>query len=161
MSITANNTLPNNWNETSTYNKSDEVYYNNVIYQSKVNSNTNHNPVLSPDYWKALDLYKKELTIMEHGDYSGDDSFWERDQLYIDSNGYVYVNNENTGINVNGKTTVNVNWDALTPGQIEQLKGEQGERGYNVGLFTGTPSFFGETETDAVKIFPTVHGSQS
>ena len=38
---------------------------------------------------------------------------------------------------------------------------EHGERGYNVGLFTGTPSFFGDTETDAVKIFPTVSSSQS
>ena len=38
---------------------------------------------------------------------------------------------------------------------------EHGERGYNVGLFTGTPTFFGDTETNAVKFFPTVHGSQS
>ena len=38
---------------------------------------------------------------------------------------------------------------------------EHGERGYNVGLFTGTPTFFGDAETNAVKFFPTVHGSQS
>ena len=46
----------------------------------------------------------------------------------------------------------------------EEIQGldiiEHGERGYNVGLFTGTPSFFGESETDAVKIFPTVPSSQ-
>lgn len=54
---------------------------------------------------------------------------------------------------------------ALRVDEVEEINGldisEHGERGYNVGLFTGTPSFFGEAETDAVKIFPTVHGSQS
>ena len=38
---------------------------------------------------------------------------------------------------------------------------EHGERGYNAGLFAGSPSFLGEVETEPVKIFPSVHGSQS
>ena len=52
----------------------------------------------------------------------------------------------------------------LRADENEEINGldvtEHGERGYNVGLFTGTPNFFGNTETDAVKFFPTVHGSQ-
>ena len=52
----------------------------------------------------------------------------------------------------------------LRADETEEINGldvsEHGERGYNVGLFTGTPNFFGNTETDAVKFFPTVHGSQ-
>ena len=52
----------------------------------------------------------------------------------------------------------------LRADETEEINGlditEHGERGYNVGLFTGTPSFFGAAETDAVKFFPTVHGSQ-
>lgn len=37
---------------------------------------------------------------------------------------------------------------------------EHGERGYNVGLFAGAPSFIGGSELDAVKIFPSISGSQ-
>ncbi len=52
----------------------------------------------------------------------------------------------------------------LRADETEEINGlditEHGERGYNVGLFTGTPSFFSAAETDAVKFFPTVHGSQ-
>ena len=52
----------------------------------------------------------------------------------------------------------------LRADENEEINGlditEHGERGYNVGLFTGTPSFFGDTETDAVKIFPTISSSQ-
>lgn len=53
----------------------------------------------------------------------------------------------------------------LRADETEEINGldisEHGERGYNVGLFTGTPSFFGDTETDAVKIFPTISSSQN
>lgn len=129
MSTTINNTLPNDWNPSITYNKDDSVYYNNVIYKSLINSNLNNNPALNPDKWQAIDIYKKELTVMEHGDYSGDDSFWERDQFYIDVDGYVYMNGQNTGINVNGHTTVDIKWEDLTPAQREQLRGPQGLRG--------------------------------
>lgn len=39
---------------------------------------------------------------------------------------------------------------------------EHGERGYNAGLFAGAPSFGGiGNELDAVKIFPSISGSQS
>lgn len=125
---TINKTLPNDWNSATTYGIKQEVYYNNIIYQSLVNNNLNHNPALSPEYWKALDIYKKELTVMEHGDYSGDESFWERDHFSI-VDGYVYMNGENTGINVNGRTVVDVKWEDLTPAQREQLKGDVGPRG--------------------------------
>ena len=65
---------------------------------------------------------------MPHGEYGGDDNFWERDHIYIDSNGWVYVNNENIGINVKGRDGT-VSFEALTPEQIEALRGPRGERG--------------------------------
>lgn len=53
----------------------------------------------------------------------------------------------------------------LRADETEEINGlditEHGERGYNVGLFTGTPSFFGDTETDSVKIFPTISSSKN
>ncbi len=53
----------------------------------------------------------------------------------------------------------------LRADENEEIQGldiiEHGERGYNVGLFTGTPTFFGEIDTDTVKIFSDIHGSQS
>ena len=130
MSTTVNNTLPKMWDATVTYGLQETAYFNNIIYQSLVNNNLNHRPdEPSSTYWKALDTYKKELTVMEHGDYSGDESFWDRDQFFIDVDGYVYMNGENTGINVNGRTTVDVKWEDLTPTQREQLKGDTGPQG--------------------------------
>ena len=134
MPGTQNPTLPNEWRNDITYSLGQTVISRNIIYKSLVNENTNHEPPFSPNYWEALDIYKKDLTVMEHGDYSGDDSFWERDQLYIDSDGWVYANNENTGINVNGRYN-------LTNEQLQDIaeraaaiipigpKGEQGMQG--------------------------------
>ena len=38
---------------------------------------------------------------------------------------------------------------------------EHGERGYNAGLFAGSPSFLPDTESEPVKLFPSLNGSQS
>lgn len=142
MSGTQNPTLPNEWQNNIEYSKGQTVITRNIIYKSLVNNNEDHDPPFSPDYWVALDIYKKDLTVMEHGDYSGDDSFWERDQLYIDSDGWVYANNENTGINVNGRIEynfTNAQLDAIAarvaqlvpmgPQGLQGLQGIQGEKG--------------------------------
>ena len=130
MSTTINNTLPNQWDSSVTYTKGDTVSYLGVIYVSVVMDNENHNPALDIEYnyWKPLDIYLKDLTVMRHGDYSGDESFWERDNIYIDSNGWVYVNNETTGINVKGRDGT-ISFDELTPEQREQLRGPRGLQG--------------------------------
>lgn len=128
MPTTINNTLPMNWDATISYNLGDRVSSNGMIFESLVQGNLGHHPARSSDYWEPLDIYKKDLTQMPHGEYGGDDNFWERDQIYIDSNGWVYVNNENIGINVKGRDGT-VSFEALTPEQIEALRGPRGERG--------------------------------
>lgn len=129
MAVTPNNTLPNQWNSTITYHEGDTVMFLNVIYRC-LQTSLNNIPALSGEYWKALDIYIKDYTVMPHGDYSGDENFWQRDQLYIDASGYVYVNNENTGINVKGPASAAVvSFEDLTPAQIEQLRGPQGIQG--------------------------------
>lgn len=130
MPTTMNSTLPNEWKSTITYYEGDLVTYANIIYKA-VSTSTDKNPGLDINrtYWLALDIYKKENTIMPHGDYSGDENFWDRDNIYIDDAGWVYVNNENTGINVRGKSAVEVSFEALTPAQKEELRGPQGIQG--------------------------------
>ncbi len=129
MAITENNTLPKQWDSSISYDNGVYVSYLGVIYRSSQPS-INKNPVFNPDYWTPIDIYLKDMTVMEHGDYSGDANFWERDQIYIDVNGWVYVNNENTGINVKGKDgDITVSFDDLTPEQKEQIRGFQGQIG--------------------------------
>ena len=54
---------------------------------------------------------------------------------------------------------------ALRANDDEEITGldltEHGERGYNAGLFAGAPNFVGGSELDAVKLFPSISGSQS
>lgn len=129
MAVTPNNTLPNQWDSTVTYHEGDTVIFLNVIYRC-LQTSLNNIPATSGEYWKAIDIYLKDYTVMPHGDYSGDENFWQRDQLYIDASGYVYVNNENTGINVKGPAgATTVSFEDLTPAQIEQLRGPQGIQG--------------------------------
>ena len=130
MATTINNTLPLNWDSSQSYNIGDTVSYTGIIYVSVVSNNVNNNPKNNLDYWKPLDIYLKEETVMPHDwhTYSGDENFWERDNVYIDTNGFIYVNNENTGINVRGPIG-KVEWNNLTPEQITQLTGPQGEKG--------------------------------
>lgn len=130
MSTTINSTLPLSWDSSISYNKGDTVSYGNgVIYKSLVQGNLNHRPNSSPDYWEPLDIYKKDLTQMPHGDYSGDENIWQKDVVNIDTNGYLYLNNENTGINVKGQGSGIVEFDKLTPEQREQLRGPRGLQG--------------------------------
>ena len=128
MPTTINNTLPNDWSSSTTYHLGDLVSYAGIIYKC-LQTCTNKNPATYSDYWSPLAVYMKDSTVMPHGDYSGDESFWERDQIYIDDNGWVYVNNENTGINVQGKSAVSVSFDELTPAQRESLRGPRGFTG--------------------------------
>ena len=128
--ITENKTLPKEWDSTITYSYGATVYFNRVIYKCIVDSSTGQNPALNDDIWEAIDIYKKDTTVMEHGTYAGDDSFWERDHFYIDELGYVYLNNENTGINVKGRDgSTKVSWTDLTAEQREALRGLQGLQG--------------------------------
>lgn len=129
MPTTINNTLPLNWDSSYTYSEKDTVSYGGIIYVSIVNNNLNNIPKNNLDYWKPLDIYIKDLTVMPHGNYSGDESFWERDNIYIDTNGWVYINNENTGINVRGRDASTVTFEDLTPEQREQLRGPRGYQG--------------------------------
>ena len=136
MPITANNTLPNDWNSSRTYALGDLVSYAGIIYRC-LQANTNKNPAIETEYWTPLAIYLKDATRMPHGDYSGDESMWERDNIYIDDNGWVYINNENTGINVRGRTDISVSFDELTPAQRETIRGPRG--------FTGPQGPQGET----------------
>ena len=130
MSTTINNTLPLNWDSSIAYTEGATVSYTGIIYVSLVNNNLNHNPkTTGTDYWKPLDIYIKDLTVMPHGPYSGDENFWQRDNIYIDSNGWIYVNDEVTGINVKGRDASTVTFEDLTPEQREQLRGIQGPKG--------------------------------
>lgn len=128
MPTTINNTLPNDWDNSTTYHLGDLVSYAGIIYKC-LQTCTNKNPAAYSDYWSPLAIYIKDSTVMPHGDYSGDESFWERDQIYIDNNGWVYINNENTGINVQGKSAVSVSFDELTPAQRESIRGPRGFTG--------------------------------
>ena len=137
MSTPIINTLPEIWDATITYDKYDEVRYDNIIFISLINDNRNNNPFSTEGTcWKAHDIYKKILTVMPHNQYSGDDSFWDKDQIYIDVNGDVYVNNENTGINVSGQTHLSQNDRNLIVQQIlenlgSDFKGDKGDPGAN------------------------------
>lgn len=136
MSATPNNTLPPQWSENQDYIYSDEVSYAGIIYKCiqgyEIAHGGAHNPATDIDreWWMPLDIYIKDETVMHHKNYSGDENFWERDNIYIDTNGYLYLNNENTGINVKGQDGQTViSFDSLTPAQIEQIRGPQGYRG--------------------------------
>lgn len=129
MPTTVNTTLPKEWSDITTYYEGDTVVYYNIIYRC-LQTSLNKRPAFETDYWKPIDIYVKDATVMEHGEYSGDASFWERDEVYIDGAGWVYVNNENTGINVRGpEGHVTVDLSSLTPEQLAQIKGPQGDVG--------------------------------
>lgn len=139
MAITPNNTLPDQWRDNIVYSLGATVSFGNIIFRSEKNNNLNHNPGIDQDqvWWKALDIYKKEFTVMPHGNYSGDANLWDRDNIYIDADtGYVYVNNENTGINVNGRINYQLTDNQLSEiaNRVTQLipvgpKGEKGDTG--------------------------------
>jgi len=132
MSITRNPTLPNDWDSTVSYELGNRVYYAGMIFKSLVNNNLNHAPnttVKKDEYWELLTIvYLKDVSVMENL-YSGEENIWERDQLYIDEAGYLYLNNENTGINVRGQSYVDVKFEDLTPEQRAQITGPKGEQG--------------------------------
>lgn len=129
MPTTINRTLPNDWQPNITYHEGDLVVYAAIMYRC-LQTSTNNRPDTSKEYWTPLDIYVRDSTVMESGDYSGDEEFWNRDNIYIDSAGWVYVNNENTGINVRGpEGQLNVQFESLTPSQLEQIRGPQGLMG--------------------------------
>lgn len=126
--VTKNNTLPAEWNTTKIYNIGDTVYFLNIIYRA-LQRNSEKPPKLNPDIWEPLDIYKKDSTVMDHDNYSGEADFWERDNIYIDSNGFIYLNNENTGINVNGKIQKEITFQDLTEQERLSIKGDKGDKG--------------------------------
>ena len=54
---------------------------------------------------------------------------------------------------------------ALRADEAEEVTGldlaEHGERGYTTPIFTGTPNFFGDSDSYSLKIFPTIKSSQN
>lgn len=72
-------------------------------------------------------IYSKVQTVMDRG-YSGDESIWNKDTIYVDTAGWLYINNENTGINVKGADggVGEVKFESLTQEQREMLRGLQG-----------------------------------
>ena len=131
MSTTQNNTLPAQWSASTEYEEGALVSYLGIIYKC-VQDSLNNNPALdtSYEYWMPLDIYMKTFTVMPHGEYSGEANMWERDNIYIDVNGYVYINGENTGINVKGPAgDITLQFDQLTPSQREQIRGPRGDIG--------------------------------
>lgn len=124
MSTTINSTLPAEWSENKIYNKKDTCYSGGIAYESLIDNNQGLVPAHNPGAWRALDIYTKDTTVMDD-DFSGEANMWERDQFRVDQSGWVYINNENTGINVKGA----VQFSDLTPTQIEQLRGPEGPQG--------------------------------
>lgn len=131
MAITNNNTLPQEWNPATTYYYGDTVMWNNIIYKCIEGPSINNNPAIENTYWYAIEIYRKDATVMNHGQYSGDAEMWERDEIRIDSvTGEVYINGKDTGINVKGPAgSTSIKWADLTPEQREQLKGDKGDTG--------------------------------
>lgn len=131
--ITKNNTLPEDWKPAVEYHYGDRVYYGGIIYKCIADSTTGDNPGISENrlIWEPIDIYKKDATVMDDKNYSGDESLWERDQFAVDPlTGDVYINGENTGINVKGPAgSVTINYESLTPEQREALKGAKGDIG--------------------------------
>lgn len=138
MAITSNPTLPAGWDSTKTYSKHETVLFNKIIYYSVIDNNRNHSPLTddSNQYWEPLAIYTKDATVMEHGTNSGDESLWERDNIYINDAGWVFINNVNTGINVRGADG-KIKWAELTNEEKAEVvkllgdivKGEKGDTG--------------------------------
>lgn len=132
MSITRNPTLPNDWDSTASYELGDQVYYAGMIFKSLIDENENHAPntrVKKDEYWELLTIvYLKDVSVMEDP-FSGEENMWERDQLYINEAGYIYLNNENTGINVRGQSYIDVRFEDLTPEQRALITGPKGDQG--------------------------------
>lgn len=85
--------------------------------------------------WKQIEyptdaIFSKVQTVMDKG-YSGDTNIWSKDDIYIDTAGWVYINNEVTGINVKGADggVGTVEFESLTQEQREMIRGEQGLQG--------------------------------
>ena len=127
---TPNNTNPQVWDSEKTYDINEYCTYDSIIYKSLKRENYDKIPFLNNDYWKAIDIYKKDSSVMDD-ENSGDESIWNRDQLYVDELGDVWIDNERTGINVKGPKgdPGNVDFTALTPEQIEMIRGEKGDTG--------------------------------
>ena len=129
--------LPPQWSEDQAYNYGDKVSYAGIIYKCiqsyTVEHSVTHNPAtdINHEWWLPLQIYLKDVSVMDKKNYSGEENFWDKDHFYIDTEGYVYENGENTGINVRGPSGLtNLHFEDLTPAQIELIRGPQGRRGY-------------------------------
>lgn len=91
---------------------------------------------INPKTWKQIitpsdGVNKLDASVMDKDQYSGDSNFWTENDIQIDGAGWVYLNNEFTGINVRGPEggVGEVRFETLTPAQREMIRGEQGVQG--------------------------------
>jgi hypothetical protein len=85
--------------------------------------------VIPSDGWLVHQSH--DPSVMDPENTGATTDFWSAYPITIDINGNIFYYGENTGINVRGPAgeTNIIQWDDLTPEQIELLKGEKGQDG--------------------------------
>ena len=99
--------------------------------------------VIPSDGWLVHQSH--DPSVMDPENTGATTDFWSAYPITIDINGNIFYYGENTGINVRGPAgeTNIIQWDDLTPEQIELLKGEKGQDGA-----PGTPGTNGTNGTN-------------
>jgi hypothetical protein len=138
----------NNWNVTT-----DD--YDIYAQGGDTVTTTPGSPVMNEDREIEMDPYyfpgPRNPSVMDPDpDNTGStNDFWTHFPIVIDVNGYIFYNNENTGINIRGPAGVStVHFDELTPAQKESLKGADGRDGSN-----GTNGVNGENGLDGLDAY--------
>lgn len=107
--------------------------------------------VLDPYYFPMSTLPQSTMDLDPNNTGPTND-FWTQFPITIDINGYIFYNNENTGINIRGPAGAStVHFDDLTPAQRESLKGADGADGANGR--NGTDGIDGEDGLDAYHVW--------
>ena len=111
--------------------------YNTDDSEEEIFHSSDESPTTTQELqiWKQIEyptdaILSKVQTVMDKG-YSGDTNIWSKDAIDIDTAGWVYINNEITGINVKGADggVGEVRFESLTQEQREMIRGEQGLQG--------------------------------
>ena len=118
----------NNWNVTT-----DD--YDIYAQGGDTVTTTPGSPVMNEDREIEMDSYYFPMSTLPRSTMDLDpnntgptNDFWTHFPITIDINGYIFYNNENTGINIRGPAGMStVHFDELTPAQKESLKGADGQ----------------------------------
>ena len=113
-------------------------------------------PVMNEDREIEMDPYYFPMSTLPRSTMDLDpnntgptNDFWTHFPITIDINGYIFYNNENTGINIRGPAGMStVHFDELTPAQKESLKGADGQDGAN-----GVDGIDGENGLDGLDAY--------